>query len=220
MRTNGILSSICLCFLLTQVNALQHSKFKSIDTQHTNIIPDRFLVEYTSPGHDNSFSDTLDPFQPSDSTYFNRHKQTNIRTVQVDSTLHNNFLSTVLDHERTVAVYPVTYISRPNSISNGYYNQIDKNTTERIQAHHLTQINRLHQELGLSGKGIKICIIDSGVDYNHPALGGGFGPDHKISFGQDLVGNDFDPMSKTNVVPADGTPPLDDCGKMSEKAGK
>ncbi|KAI7895490.1 peptidase S8/S53 domain-containing protein [Mucor mucedo] len=220
MRTNGILSSICLCFLLTQVDALQHSKFKSMDTQHTNIIPGRFLVEYTSPGgHDNSLSDALDGFESSSKTaYFNRQKQTNIRTVDVGASSHENFLSTVLDHERTVAVYPVTYVSRPNAVSHGYYNQIDAETTERIQAHQLTQINRLHGELGLTGQGVKICIIDSGVDYNHPALGGGFGPGYKISFGQDLVGNDFDPMSKSNVMPADGTPPLDDCGKVSEKA--
>lgn len=219
MRTGNILSGICLYFLLTQVDAFQHSKFKSVQKKHNTIIPGRFLVEYTTPGHDNSLFNSLDQLQTLGKSYYNHHKQTNIRTVHVDESQHNNFLQTVVEDDRTVAVYPVTYISRPNSVSNGYYSQIDKNTTETIQAHHLTQVNRLHKELGLTGKGVKICIIDSGVDYNHPALGAGFGPNYKISFGQDLVGNDFDPMSKTNVIPTDGTPPLDDCGKLSEKTG-
>ncbi|CAG8537543.1 7641_t:CDS:2 [Diversispora eburnea] len=48
----------------------------------------------------------------------------------------------------------------------------------------------------LNGKGVKIAIIDNGVDYTHPALGGCFGPGCKISFGFDLVGSGdvFDPL--------------------------
>jgi hypothetical protein len=34
-----------------------------------------------------------------------------------------------------------------------------------------------------------ILISDSGVDYTHPALGGGFGPGHKIAQGYDFVGD-------------------------------
>ena len=33
--------------------------------------------------------------------------------------------------------------------------------------------------------------IDSGVDYGHPNLGGGFGPGYKVIGGYDLVGSDF-----------------------------
>ena len=32
--------------------------------------------------------------------------------------------------------------------------------------------------------------VDSGIDYNHPNLGGGFGPDFKVIGGYDLVGDD------------------------------
>ncbi|KAM0256042.1 hypothetical protein ACHAQJ_005241 [Trichoderma viride] len=53
-----------------------------------------------------------------------------------------------------------------------------------------TNVQKLHDE-GIRGKGIKIALIDSGVDYQHPSLGGGFGPGHKISFGYDLVGDDY-----------------------------
>jgi subtilisin family serine protease len=40
-------------------------------------------------------------------------------------------------------------------------------------------VDKLHA-LGIKGKGIKIGIIDTGVDYRNPALGGGFGPGFKI----------------------------------------
>lgn len=33
--------------------------------------------------------------------------------------------------------------------------------------------------------------MDTGVDWRHPALGGCFGPDCKISFGKAFVGDDY-----------------------------
>lgn len=51
-------------------------------------------------------------------------------------------------------------------------------------------VDKLHKE-GIKGKGVQIAIIDTGVDYNHPSLGGGFGPGHKIALGYDFVGDDF-----------------------------
>ena len=47
-------------------------------------------------------------------------------------------------------------------------------------------VDKLHRR-GIKGKGIKIGIIDTGVDYRHPALGAGFGPDHKIVGGYSFV---------------------------------
>ena len=51
-------------------------------------------------------------------------------------------------------------------------------------------INKLHQE-GYTGKGVKVAVIDTGVDYNHP--------DIKAAYkgGYDFVDNDNDPMETT-----------------------
>lgn len=44
------------------------------------------------------------------------------------------------------------------------------------------------------GQGISIAIVDSGVDYTHPRLGGGGFPNSKVIGGYDFADNDSDPM--------------------------
>lgn len=44
------------------------------------------------------------------------------------------------------------------------------------------------------GKGITVAVLDTGIDYRHPALGGAFGPGHKVAGGYDLINNDGDPL--------------------------
>jgi subtilisin family serine protease len=44
-----------------------------------------------------------------------------------------------------------------------------------------------------TGKGIKVGIIDTGIDYLHESLGGGFGAAYKVCGGYDFVNNDADP---------------------------
>ncbi|KAI8197401.1 hypothetical protein K4K49_005440 [Colletotrichum sp. SAR 10_70] len=63
----------------------------------------------------------------------------------------------------------------------------DDATAQNWSTHYSTGVDKLH-EAGVFGKGAKVAVIDSGVDYRHPALGGGFGPGFKVSGGYDLVG--------------------------------
>jgi subtilisin family serine protease len=44
-----------------------------------------------------------------------------------------------------------------------------------------------------NGSGISIAIVDSGVDYNHPRLGGGGFPNSKVIGGYDTGDRDNDP---------------------------
>ena len=44
------------------------------------------------------------------------------------------------------------------------------------------------------GRGVAVAIVDTGVDYTHPALGGGGFPNRKVIGGFDIGENDPDPM--------------------------
>ncbi|KAI8050415.1 peptidase S8/S53 domain-containing protein, partial [Syncephalis plumigaleata] len=46
------------------------------------------------------------------------------------------------------------------------------------------------------GSGIKIAIVDSGVDYAHPAIGQCPGPTCKIITGYDFVGDEYNGFNK------------------------
>ena len=48
-------------------------------------------------------------------------------------------------------------------------------------------------QLGLFGQGQTVVIIDSGVAYDHLALGGGFGASYRVVGGWDFAENDADP---------------------------
>ena len=46
----------------------------------------------------------------------------------------------------------------------------------------------------ITGAGQTIAILDTGIDYRHPALGGHFGPAYKVVGGWDFVDNDGNPL--------------------------
>ncbi|KAJ4355533.1 uncharacterized protein N0V89_003550 [Didymosphaeria variabile] len=88
-------------------------------------------------------------------------------------------------------------------------------TTDTFSTHVMTQVNQLRQE-GVTGSGIKIAVIDTGIDYLHPALGGGFGAGHLVSYGTDLVGDDYTGFN----TPVPDPDPIDECeGHGSHVAG-
>ena len=48
------------------------------------------------------------------------------------------------------------------------------------------------------GAGMTVAVLDSGIDYTNPSLGGAFGPGHKVVAGYDFVDGDTDPMDEHN----------------------
>ncbi|KAJ3411267.1 hypothetical protein HDV05_002451 [Chytridiales sp. JEL 0842] len=78
--------------------------------------------------------------------------------------------------------------------------------------HSLTGVNEAREKLGLTGKGIRVAVIDTGVYYLHPALGSGFGKGFKVGYGYDLVGDAYSWMNNAIVPDND---PIDNCSESS-----
>jgi len=75
----------------------------------------------------------------------------------------------------------------------------------------MTGADYAQNALGLTGQGIKVGIIDTGIDVDHPALNGGTAgfPNPRVITGYDFVGDAFNADLGTDPVP-DANP--DDCG--------
>lgn len=87
-------------------------------------------------------------------------------------------------------------------------------TPDTFSPHVMTGVDKLRAE-GFLGDGIKVAIVDTGIDYNHPALGGCFGDGCKVAFGTDLVGDDY--TGENIPVPSDD--PMDCVGHGTHVAG-
>ncbi|RKP10268.1 peptidase S8/S53 domain-containing protein [Thamnocephalis sphaerospora] len=58
------------------------------------------------------------------------------------------------------------------------------------------------------GEGIKVGVVDTGIDYRHGALGGCFGPNCRVVAGYDFAGDKYNGDERTRVEDPD---PLDSC---------
>src|SRR5437016_1189827 len=87
-----------------------------------------------------------------------------------------------------------------------------------ITAITMTGADIAQSELGLTGAGVKVAIMDTGIDYNHPDLGGCFGPGCRVAFGTDLVGDLYD-AGQANPIVAPDNDPKDCAGHGTHVAG-
>ncbi|MFB7138162.1 S8 family serine peptidase [Gottfriedia sp. NPDC056225] len=67
---------------------------------------------------------------------------------------------------------------------------VSDKTTTSVDSIPYLNVDKLHKE-GITGKGVKVGVLDTGIDYNHPDLKDAY------KGGYDFVDNDNDPMEAT-----------------------
>ncbi|KAJ3107288.1 hypothetical protein HDU97_004427 [Phlyctochytrium planicorne] len=107
-----------------------------------------------------------------------------------------------------VKSFKVGLVARPSIETTPIMESFDVSAYSDEKIHTITGVNDARKILKLSGKGVKVAIIDTGIDYMHPALGGGFGPGFKVSYGWDFVGDAYSLKNQTAVEDPD---PIDNC---------
>ena len=112
------------------------------------------------------------------------------------------------------AVWPVAIIEAPPQGATA--------SPELFTALNMTGAATAQSELGFTGAGIKVAVMDTGIDVDHPAFGGDgvarnnslLFPSARVAYGYDFVGDAFNAdwtSPSYNPVPAPDNNP-DDCG--------
>jgi minor extracellular serine protease Vpr len=112
------------------------------------------------------------------------------------------------------AVYPVALIDRPEP------QDVDPDMATALS---MTGADVAGSELGFTGEGLKVAILDTGIDYGHPDLGGdGEGttfPTDRVTHGFDFAGDDYNAADPENDVPSPNPDPMDIHGHGTHVAG-
>ncbi|KAJ2785367.1 hypothetical protein H4R18_000578 [Coemansia javaensis] len=165
---------------------------------HVPVRPGSYIVEF----HDEAAGLHAEQVRALPGVSVDHHYQGLFRgmAVTLGDSAHPNHLAEVYGVK---AVHPNRIFSLERRFG-------DQNTTSTF-LHEMTGVQRALTELGLDGKGVSIGIIDTGVDYTHPDLGGCWKTEGcPWRSGKDLVGDDFTPGDKS-AVPKPNPTPLDQC---------
>ena len=108
------------------------------------------------------------------------------------STIGRRFYETFFGASMTVPAVMMPLLQQLPYVKAIHFDREMRATAE--SAGGLIGADSVKARFGTTGSGIRVGILDTGIDYHHPALGGGFGPGFKVAGGYDVVNDDPDPM--------------------------
>lgn len=214
--------AVSLTVLLGSAFTSAHITHNSTLSKSTTIIPGAYVVEFVG-GHDHtSFYSSLVADGVDVSPRMNMSFQLfNGSSFSITNLTGHTTIASKISVMRSVKrIWPMRRYPPPkvqhldtapllNPRSSGLISKQDNATApgnHSYSPHVMTQVDRLHRA-GYTGEGGRIAIVDTGVDYYHPALGGCFGKGCLISGGYDLAGHGYD----GTMAPQPGPDPYDSC---------
>ncbi|KAF9286833.1 hypothetical protein BGZ88_008864 [Linnemannia elongata] len=183
----------------------------NLPPSHIDLCPDAYLFEFMSEPGTAAAAQEANQFKAKLASMKSAH----IR--QEFGFLLNGISAQVADQDELLelmasrvlrTVTPLTIVSPSEQVQ-------PRQNALVTSALNMTGVTRVHAELGLTGQGVKVGIIDTGIDYTHPALGGCFGAGCRVAYGYDFVGNNY--TGKNTPVPS--SDPMDCAGHGSHVAG-
>ncbi|KAF9871425.1 hypothetical protein CkaCkLH20_11072 [Colletotrichum karsti] len=188
MRASTIISALCLL----SGGAAQRINRRDNSTTADSLIPNRFIVQLSDAADVTAVAAAIKA-RPG-ARVVKEFNSPVFKGVSIESdTETTDSLSRIDDVD---SVWP----SRMIKLDPSPKTSLDKRDAAAVpirDIHKSTGVYRLH-EAGILGEGAKVAVVDTGIYYNHEALGGGFGPGFKVEGGRDLVGDGYWPDEPKN----------------------
>ncbi|KAF9207327.1 hypothetical protein BGZ49_000679 [Haplosporangium sp. Z 27] len=210
MKITTILSTLAAATLVSA------GKFHTLLPGKTNFVPNAFIIEYESGishsnAHENLKAHNVDYHVRNEYNIFNG------AAITINSEHDGHAISKIPGVKN---VWHVTLYDMPK-VKKSHVKPTDP---QAISDHIMTGVKELHEKYKLTGKGIKIGVIDTGIDYKHPAFAAPgatagcfarYGKNCRIAHGWDFVGDNY--TGSNTPVPDDD--PMDCFGHGSHVAG-
>ncbi|GJJ78411.1 hypothetical protein EMPS_10770 [Entomortierella parvispora] len=209
--TATILSALAAASLVSAGKFHQHMEGK----EH-QIIPNAFIIEYETGANHRDIQNAIN----------SRKIDYKVRT---EYNIFNGASLTVKSNHGGASLAKVPGVKNVWHVSKHELPKTEKSKKkatdpEVTSDHHMTGVDVVHKKYKLTGKGVKVGVIDTGIDYNHPAFAAKgankgcfarYGKNCRIAHGWDFVGDDY---TGSNTPKPDGDP-MDCAGHGSHVAG-
>ncbi|KAG8941982.1 hypothetical protein FRC03_003820 [Tulasnella sp. 419] len=163
---------------------------KPIAMHDAGTVSGNYIVQFTENGNRKDDSAQFNGFY----TELERQRINTISRFNMSSTVFTatslRFLAPVkfediLGLRGVEGIWPVNTNSKERGVI-GRIGFDDHSLRKRMASFDKTGVKKLH-DAGITGKGVKVAIIDTGLDYTHPALGGQVGKGHKVEYVHDIL---------------------------------
>lgn len=194
-----------IALLIFQFNAFSINVAKSIGNDRSNeyliVFKTPGLIENYNPNGNLKSADTVNSLQvdhdrlKSDLLTF-RKNNSQLKSVSLPEFKHElyrtmNAVILVGSEDEMVEIRKLDYVK--TVLKNQQIISYDNNiSVSDLKSSHQQAVGTYTE----TGKGVKVGVIDTGIDYNNPALGGGFGSGFKVAGGYDFANMDDDPMDQ------------------------